>query len=150
MSESSSPRFYRCSSSGKAAAGFSRLGFLRLFTTRRQNTRRLISHSKEARDLANTPAPTTASYGLNPDARLVATISTCNQHAKHLHLHQNGAPRVATRKHAPFAHQATLTSADHPGLCEDTRRDKSERPECAQRKRWQHGPAHDKAQTERM
>ena len=92
----------------------------------------------------------TVQHGLNLSSCTIATISIithCTTSSRHP---RNGAPAVATRKHAPIGAQATVETASTVGRWQDAGRDKSKRPQCAKCTRRTHAAAnvHDKAQAE--
>lgn len=124
--------------------------FLRLFTTLARPKHRRTWRRPRSASFANDRTTCTVQHGLNLSSCTIATISIithCTPSSRHPY---NGAPAVATRKHAPIGAQATVETASTVGRWQDAGRDKSKRPQCAKCTRRTHAAAnvHDQAQAE--
>lgn len=108
-----------------------------LFTTPKHSTKSAQSEDPSKRSFANDH---TVQHGLNPNPCTLATTASPIQYRTHLpHARRNGAPAVATRKHAPIRPQATLEATGNAvERWKDVGRDQSERPQCAKCTRWPH------------
>ena len=124
--------------------------FLRLCLQRRASSKTLTNLEKSPICIFRGESPCDQ-HGLNPSACTLATISIithCSPSSRR--HHDNGAPAVATRKHAPIGAQATLETTSVVGRWQDAGRDKSKRSQCAKCTRRTHASAdvHDQAQAE--